>query len=94
MQKWPSPKIGIRSPLVSQILFTLLLLLEVVNRAEIYIDIGDKEKNKEIFDNLLSKKDKIEKLFGESLTWERLDNRRAAEWEFTGMDQLMTMNPN
>jgi hypothetical protein len=48
-------------------------------KVELYID-HDKEtgkKNKEIFDKLFEHKDQIEKDFGEALSWERLDGKRA-----------------
>ena len=44
---------------------------------ELYIDRGNKEQNKRIFDQLFNKKQEIEEAFGEPLVWERLDNRRA-----------------
>jgi hypothetical protein len=47
-------------------------------RAEIYIDRGDKEENKFIFDLLYSKKESIQAAFGRELTWERLDDKRAS----------------
>ena len=43
----------------------------------LYIDRGDKEENKFIFERLYAKKESIETAFGGTLTWERLDNRRA-----------------
>ncbi len=46
-------------------------------RAEVYIDSGDIVVNKNAFDHLFSEKEAIESEFGESLNWERLDNRRA-----------------
>ncbi len=46
-------------------------------QVELYIDRGDREKNKRLYDALLSRKDDIEQAFGESLDWQRLDDRRA-----------------
>jgi CRISPR/Cas system CSM-associated protein Csm3 (group 7 of RAMP superfamily) len=46
-------------------------------RAEIYIDRGDHDKNKWIFDNLFQQKAAIKKAFGGDLVWERLEHRRA-----------------
>jgi hypothetical protein len=51
-------------------------------RIELYINSGDKENNKAIFDALASKKEKIEAEFGEPLTWERLDNNVTARVKF------------
>lgn len=45
--------------------------------AELYIDRGDATENKSIFDRLAARKDEIEKAFGGSLIWERLDTKRA-----------------
>lgn len=44
-------------------------------RTEIYINKGDQQKNKEIFDALFKNKDQIEKEFGAELEWERMDDR-------------------
>jgi hypothetical protein len=44
---------------------------------ELYIDRGEKEENKNIFDALMLKRADIESTFGESLSWERLDEKRA-----------------
>jgi uncharacterized protein DUF4268 len=46
-------------------------------RTEIYIDCGDKSKNEQLFDCLHSQKEQIEGELGFSLTWERLEDKRA-----------------
>jgi hypothetical protein len=47
-------------------------------RTEVYIDTGDKDENKRLFDSLFSSRAEIEAAFGSPLSWERLDNRRAS----------------
>jgi Domain of unknown function (DUF4268) len=47
-------------------------------RVELYIDSGDEAFNKAIFRALEVKKAAIECELGETLSWERLDNRRAS----------------
>lgn len=51
---------------------------EPVLRVELYIDRGDRQKNKQAFDTLLEQRESIEGQIGESLNWDRLDNRRAS----------------
>lgn len=46
-------------------------------RAEIYIDVGDKEQNEKIFDILYSDLQKYDQEYGNSLVWERLNEKRA-----------------
>ncbi len=46
-------------------------------RTEVYMSRGKKELNKFIFDEFLTKKAEIEKNYGDSLQWERLDNEKA-----------------
>jgi hypothetical protein len=45
---------------------------------ELYIDTGEKDENKRIFDALYEKKQQIEQSFGLPLSWERLDDKRAS----------------
>ncbi len=44
---------------------------------EFYIDTGDKDENKKIFDRLYKEKSNIETIFGNHLSWQRLDTKRA-----------------
>lgn len=46
---------------------------------KIYIDVGDKQKNKMIFDRLFSHKAEIEAAYGGSLTWNRSEETRASQ---------------
>jgi len=46
-------------------------------RAELYIDLQDKDLNKAVFDRLQAQREAIEKEYGLPLSWERLDERRA-----------------
>jgi len=54
-----------------------LCILSKFATVEVYMDIGKKEINKERFDKLIRYKDEIEDAFGNSLLWERLDDKRA-----------------
>lgn len=47
-------------------------------RVELYINKGDKDKNKNIFDQIASSKEEIEQNFGSSLYWQRLDKKDAS----------------
>jgi hypothetical protein len=51
-------------------------------RIELYINSGDKDNNKAIFDSLYSKKDAVEAEFGQPLIWERLDDKITARVKF------------
>lgn len=47
-------------------------------RVELYIDTGDINKNKHLFDWLQQQQAKLQSQFNETLSWERLDNKRAS----------------
>src|SRR5258708_7579852 len=47
-------------------------------RVELYIDTGYQEKNKLAFDKLQAQQAEIEAEMGHSLSWERIDNKRAS----------------
>lgn len=49
---------------------------------ELYIDRGDAVENKKIFDQLYVRKDTVETFFGEALSWERLDSKRACRIKY------------
>jgi hypothetical protein len=51
-------------------------------RAELYIDRGKVEENKFIFDQLYERRASIQKVFGNELTWERLDDKRASRIKY------------
>lgn len=47
-------------------------------QVELYIDRGDADQNKQIFDALHARQDEIHAVFGRSLEWQRLDAKRAS----------------
>jgi hypothetical protein len=50
--------------------------------AELYIDRGDQAENKRIFDQLSSQRESVERVFGDKLSWERLDGKRACRIKY------------
>ena len=49
---------------------------------DVFIDMGDKARNKHAFDALLAERTSIEKTFGAPLDWQRLENKRASSIEY------------
>jgi len=60
----------------SGLLFNPVILMDGA-RAELYIDTGDEQKNKNIYENLKSKVDDVDSSFLEKLDWQDLPGRRA-----------------
>jgi len=50
---------------------------------ELYIDRGNAEENKRIFDKLYEHKEEIEAIFGAPLEWQRMDERRSSRVRYT-----------
>jgi hypothetical protein len=55
--------------------YSLVIRMEDA-QAEFYIDHGEADENKRLFDIFLNKKTEIEEKFGSSLDWQRLDDRK------------------
>jgi len=69
--------------------YTYVLRLRKPPMVQLDINTEDPVQNKRIFDHLSSKKDHIEKEFGGSLQWDRLDDRRISKVRFkVGMESL------
>jgi hypothetical protein len=47
-------------------------------RVELYIDVGDRDRNKAFFDRLRTSAEQIEADVGQAITWERLDDKKAS----------------
>jgi predicted Fe-Mo cluster-binding NifX family protein len=60
-------------------------------RAEIYINKGDTEKNKQVFDYFYKHKEDLEKSFGDALTWERMDDRVTSRIKYQ-LDKVSVFN--
>jgi RNA binding exosome subunit len=70
-----------------------LVISKSYARAEIYINRGDIQKNKEVFDYFYNMKDKIEKDFGDTLVWERMDDRVTSRIKYQ-LDGVSVFNEN
>lgn len=71
---WHSAGAGIRGG----VSLHYLIWIDRESGVELYIDTGDHDENKKIFDSLHAQKDKVEKAVGATLGWQRLDEKRAS----------------
>lgn len=71
---WITAGAGVRSG----VSFSYVIWVTEEAAVELYIDTGDKEENKRIFDSLQKNQTAIEAAYGGPLSWERLDDKRAA----------------
>ena len=62
-------------------------------RVELYIDTGDRATNKVAFDALESEREAIEAQVGESLVWQRLDEKQASRI-YCGTDGSIDDSPS
>ena len=46
-------------------------------RAELYIDVGDEQQNRAIFDHFFQRKDELVARYGTALEWDRIEGKRA-----------------
>lgn len=83
---WLSAGAGIRAGVA----LSYLIWSEKESGVELYIDTGDKDENKKIFDGLRAKQQSIEHAFGASLSWERLDDKRASRLRYVMNDGGLT----
>src|SRR5262249_3944002 len=59
------------------------VILQHQATVSLYIDRGEVQENKRIFDQLHSRREEIERSFGQALNWQRLDDKRASRIDFT-----------
>ncbi len=59
-------------------------------RVELYLDRGERAENEQLFDQLLARRDEIERLVGEPMEWERMDTRRACRIAVYTKAQILT----
>jgi len=62
-------------------------------RVEIYLNRGEKEENKRVYDLIYKNRDKIEKAFGRKLDWERLDENVTSRIKYQ-LDNVSVFNEN
>lgn len=71
---------------ISAVRYLFLLLANEI-RIELNINTDNKDKNKEIFDNIIKNRDEIETIFGNKLNWERKDLIQTSKINYTITDR-------
>lgn len=82
---WISGGAGVRSG----ISYTYVAWLKDETAVELWIDTGDRDENKRIFDQIIVHKTEIEKAFGGALSWERLDEKRGSRIRYILHDGVL-----
>lgn len=75
---WISAGAGVKSGVA----FTYVIWMTEESAVELYIDTGDGDENKRIFDGLHGQKSAVEHAFGAALSWDRLDEKRGSRVRF------------
>ncbi|MDD3487884.1 MAG: DUF4268 domain-containing protein [Candidatus Pacebacteria bacterium] len=70
-----------------------LVVSQSYARSEIYINRGDKQENKKVFDYFFNLKDKIEKDVEDALIWRRMDNNVTSRIQYQ-LDGVNITNEN
>jgi len=73
-EMWLAAGAGVRAG----VSLNYLIWIDKESGVELYIDSGEHDENKQIFDSLLAQKEKVEQAFGSALDWQRLDGKRAS----------------
>lgn len=71
-----------------------MCILEKFARVELYIDTGNKEKNKEIFHALESQKEQYENAFGRPLLWQELPDKKASRVSYASENSGISEREN
>ena len=60
------------------------------SRIELYLDCGNKEQNKQRFDELFARRELIEVGIGEPLEWRRMNDKRSCRVAASTKGQILT----
>ncbi len=72
-QNWYSFSSGIQG-----VVFSAVFAQGGKARAEVYLDLGEQDKNKALFDALKANEEQLVQQYGQNLEWERMEDKRAS----------------